>query len=62
MSLDGGLTWDQSPPGKPEEVFVDPMWFVNDQVGFALVSLEGGVTQLWSTADGGETWKSVHRW
>jgi photosystem II stability/assembly factor-like uncharacterized protein len=62
MSLDGGLTWDQSPPGKPEEVFVDPMWFVNDQVGFALVSLEGGVTQLWSSADGGKTWKSVHRW
>jgi photosystem II stability/assembly factor-like uncharacterized protein len=60
-TLDGGVTWNRSPPGKPEEVFVDPMWFVDDRVGFALV-LADGTTQLWTTADGGVTWKAVHRW
>ena len=60
-SRDGGGTWSQSPPGKPEDVFVDPMWFVDDRVGFALVFADGA-TQLWSTADGGATWKAVHRW
>lgn len=60
-SRDGGATWGQSPPGKPEEVFVDPMWFVSDRVGFALVFADGA-TQLWTTADGGSTWRAVHRW
>jgi photosystem II stability/assembly factor-like uncharacterized protein len=60
-SRDGGATWGQSPPGDPEIVFVDPMWFVNDRVGFALVFADGA-TQLWTTADGGKTWKAVHRW
>jgi len=61
MSRDGGATWDQAPPGKPEDVFVDPMWFVNDRVGFALV-FSDGATQLRTTADGGTTWQAVHRW
>jgi photosystem II stability/assembly factor-like uncharacterized protein len=60
-SRDGGMTWDQASPGKPEDVFVDPMWFVNDQVGFALVFADG-VPQLWTTADGSTTWRAVHRW
>jgi len=60
-SRDGGGTWSQAPPGKPEDVFVDPMWFVDDRVGFALVFADGA-TQLWTTADGGATWKAVHRW
>jgi photosystem II stability/assembly factor-like uncharacterized protein len=59
--MDGGVTWNQSPPGKPEEVFVDPMWFVDDRVGFALVFADGA-TQLWTTTDGGTTWRAVHRW
>ncbi len=58
---DGGATWTRSPPGKPEELFVDPMWFVSEKVGFALVFADGA-TQLWTTADGGATWRAVHRW
>jgi photosystem II stability/assembly factor-like uncharacterized protein len=60
-SRDGGASWEQSPPGKPEEVFVDPMWFVNDRVGFALVFADGA-TQLWTTVEDGSTWRPVHRW
>jgi photosystem II stability/assembly factor-like uncharacterized protein len=60
-SRDGGATWEQSKPGKPEEVFVDPMWFVDDRVGFALVFADGA-TQLWTTTDAGTTWRAVHRW
>ena len=58
---DGGARWTQSPPGKAEEVFVDPMWFVDDRVGFALVFADGAM-ELWETADGGGTWRAVHRW
>lgn len=60
-SGDGGVTWVQSPPGDPELVFVEPMWFVDDRVGFALVFADGA-TQLWTTVDGGTTWRPVHRW
>jgi photosystem II stability/assembly factor-like uncharacterized protein len=37
------------------------MWFVDDRFGFALVFADGA-TQLWTTADGGTTWRAVHGW
>jgi len=58
---DGGATWKNAPPGRPEEVFVNSMWFVNDDRGFALVFADGA-TRLWITVDGGVNWAEVHTW
>jgi photosystem II stability/assembly factor-like uncharacterized protein len=60
-TVDGGASWKEAPPGRPEEVFVHQMWFVDGDHGFALVFADGA-TKLWTTADGGATWKAVHRW
>lgn len=60
-TVDGGATWKYAPPGRPEEVFVHSMWFVDGDHGFALV-FSDGATRLWTTDDGGVTWAEVHRW
>jgi photosystem II stability/assembly factor-like uncharacterized protein len=57
-TLDGGRTWTSGPPGVPEEVFIDSIWFVSDELGFALDEQ----MHLLGTSDGGAHWSSIHTW
>ena len=60
---DGGRSW-QPMPKPPGWLPLDGTvrgWFTDAGTGFAL-AYDGGVTTLSSTADGGRTWRVIHRW
>lgn len=57
-TLDGGRKWTSGPPGVPEEVFIDSIWFVSDKIGFALDEQ----MHLLGTSDGGAHWSTIHTW
>jgi hypothetical protein len=59
-TADGGRTWTNGPPGKPEEIFVSSMSAASDERAFAVV-FDGDrrVTGLIGTDDAGVTWHDV---
>jgi hypothetical protein len=59
-TVDAGATWNNAPPGKPEEVFVSRVSVLTDDAAFAIVSDgERRVTGVIGTEDGGVTWHDV---
>jgi hypothetical protein len=59
-TADGGRTWTNGPPGKPEDVFVSSVSVVGEDAAFAIVfDGERRVTGVVGTEDGGVTWHDV---
>jgi hypothetical protein len=51
-----------TPPGRPEEIFVSSMWFVDETDGFALAFPNGGPEELLRTRDKGLHWQPAYSW
>jgi hypothetical protein len=59
-TADAGRTWTNSPPGKPEDIFVKAVSVVSDDTVFAVV-FDGDrrVTGIIGTEDAGVTWHDI---
>ena len=62
-SRDGGRQWDSGTTIDANGGEVRSMWFLDDAVGYAVISVAGSpADRLIATTDGGLHWRTVHIW
>lgn len=59
---DGGRLWQVSKGARFRGARIVSMWFLSDELGFALVQGSDGHSRLMRTDSGGTTWVDIHAW